>query len=319
MTGYVPPAEGEGVWATVAPADAGLTDDGVATIESLIGARNSTAWLLLHDGRIVAEQYWGGADDATTRDVASCQKSVVSTMIGIARAKRLLDLDQPVSDLLGPGWTNAQADEESAITVLHLLTMTSGLDERSLTVAEPAGTRWVYNTDAYQKLRLVLEAVTGTPIDDLSRAWILAAAGASAAARWELRPNAGVDAVGEPRWGLNLTVRDMGRFGLLAMHRGEWGTTRVAPAEWFDEAWTPIPQRRDYGYLWWLFGRGRYRRFGAPEDMVAALGAQDQKIYVIPSAKIVIARQGDAADRISEAESDFDVELVKALRDAVAT
>ena len=47
----------------------------------------------------------------------------------------------------------------------------------------------------------------------------------------------------------------------------------------------------------------------APEDMYCALGKDDQKIYVVPSKKLVIIRMGDAADGTNFALSDFDNEL----------
>ena len=47
--------------------------------------------------------------------------------------------------------------------------------------------------------------------------------------------------------------------------------------------------------------------------MVAALGAHDQKIYVIPSADLVVARQGLAANEASDTESEFDGDLIQAI------
>ena len=44
----------------------------------------------------------------------------------------------------------------------------------------------------------------------------------------------------------------------------------------------------------------------APDDMFCALGKNDQKIYVVPSKKLVIIRMGDAADNVNLALSDFD-------------
>ena len=55
-----------------------------------------------------------------------------------------------------------------------------------------------------------------------------------------------------------------------------------------------------------------------PADLVAALGAQDQKIYVLPNERLVIARQGDAAGKSTEAGSDFDNEIFQKLLDARA-
>jgi hypothetical protein len=105
----------------------------------------------------------------------------------------------------------------------------------------------------------------------------------------------------------------MARFGLLAMRNGEWGGEQITDPGWFAEAWTPTSLKRDYGYLWWLLGRGHLAKRGAPADMVAALGAQDQKIYVAPGQGLVLTRQGKAANNLAAAESDFDTALVTAL------
>ena len=70
--------------------------------------------------------------------------------------------------------------------------------------------------------------------------------------------------------------------------------------------------------MWWLNGKTSYRlpqtqfQFtgplipNAPSDMYAALGKNDQKIYVVPSKKLVIIRMGDSADNSNFALSDFD-------------
>src|SRR6185503_9322276 len=102
--------------------------------------------------------YWGTGAADVARDIASCQKSVVSTLCGVARERSLLDLDDAVSAHLPAGWSAADRSDEAAVTVRHLLSMTSGLDPRTLTRVAPPGRRWAYNTAAYQKLRPVLEA-----------------------------------------------------------------------------------------------------------------------------------------------------------------
>ena len=78
---------------------------------------------------------------------------------------------------------------------------------------------------------------------------------------------------------------------------------------------------QSYGYLWWINGQDSYRlpqvqlEFpgslipNAPSDMVMALGKNDQKIYVVPSRKMVIIRMGNLAYDSSLALSRFDDEL----------
>ncbi|MBL7747104.1 MAG: serine hydrolase, partial [Chitinophagaceae bacterium] len=49
----------------------------------------------------------------------------------------------------------------------------------------------------------------------------------------------------------------------------------------------------------------------APADMYAAMGAEDQRIYVVPSKKMVVIRMGDASDPLNPvfALSGFDNDL----------
>jgi hypothetical protein len=75
------------------------------------------------------------------------------------------------------------------------------------------------------------------------------------------------------------------------------------------------PANPAYGRLWWLNGGGfsirplAERKEGqlipaAPADLVAALGALDRKLYVVPSRKLVVVRLGEAAP-----DKDFDQQL----------
>jgi CubicO group peptidase (beta-lactamase class C family) len=78
-----------------------------------------------------------------------------------------------------------------------------------------------------------------------------------------------------------------------------------------------------YGYLWWLNGKSSYMVpneqtvykgklvSNAPDDMFAAMGAKDQRIYVVPSKKMVVVRMGDAANPAEPkfAVSGFDNDL----------
>lgn len=307
---YFPPPAGE--WQTVSATEAGFTDSGLAELVEMVGSVRSDSFLMLWQGRIVAEHYWNGADATFVRDVASVQKSVSSTLIDLARDNGLLTLDDPASDYLAAGWTASDPAHEAAITIRQLMTMSSGLNPNNLRKDAEPGTVFDYNTDAYQKLRGVLEVAAGTDINTLSKEWLFDEIGIAQLVPWVQRGGL-TDAVGDATFGLRLTVREMGRFGLFAMHRGRWADRQITADGWFDEAWESSPLKRDYGLLWWLLGKGSLASKGAPADLVAALGAKDQKIYVSPAAGLVLARQGEAAGVVSEAESDFDAALITAI------
>ena len=71
-------------------------------------------------------------------DVASCQKSITAFLVGIACEKGFVKLSDAVHDHLGTGWSQASREQEAAITLKHLITMTSGLNAK-LKYEAPAG------------------------------------------------------------------------------------------------------------------------------------------------------------------------------------
>jgi CubicO group peptidase (beta-lactamase class C family) len=227
---------------------------------------------------------------------------MTSYLVGSLRTEGKVALDDSVSRWLGSGWTRTSRKNERAITVRHLLEMTSGLDDSFHRAAAP-GKRWEYVNDAYHQLHPVLERASGTSLQPLSRRLLFGPIGASSA-RWS--PRFGRDPNGRPLLGLELTPRDMARFGLLALAHGRWGGTRVVPEGYARRALASSQQLNpSYGFLWWLNGKTSHQLPGpaphpiagplvpsAPADTVAALGAGDQKIYVVPSLDVVVVRQG---------------------------
>lgn len=309
---YFPPRAG--AWATLDPASAGWDEGSLDTALDLAGARRSTGVVLLVGGRILAESYWRGATSTSTRDVASVQKSLTSFMVGSLRAKGRIALDDPVSRWLGSGWTRASGRNERAITVRHLLEMTSGLDDEFRRVAAP-GTHWRYHNDAYHQLHPVLERASRTGLQRLSDSLLFGPVGI-ASGDWQ--PRFMRDPNGRRLQGLSLTPRDMARFGLLALARGRWAGTRVVPEAYVRSALSSSQRMNpSYGLLWWLNGKTTHQLPGpsprplsgplvpsAPADLVAALGAGDQKIYVVPSLSLVVARQGFGASSRGDVEFD---------------
>ena len=216
--------------------------------------------VLVDDGRIVAERYVG-IDPSSRREIASCQKSVVSVLVGIAQRRGLLAVDDVVSDHLGPGWTHAAAEQEAQITIRHLLSMTSGLDAERRVVAAP-GTVWSYNNDAYHQLQPVLEAVTAAAHRHHLHGLAVAPIGATGST-WARRRGQGRyarDAKGAPLWGLTMTARDMARFGLLVQREPLWGGAPVLDdADYLQASLRSSSEANpSYGYLWWLNGAASF-------------------------------------------------------------
>jgi CubicO group peptidase (beta-lactamase class C family) len=106
-----------------------------------------------------------------------------------------------------------------------------------------------------------------------------------------------------------ITARDMARFGLLYLRRGNWDGRQLIPESWVREAtrvqvpatmrWahaeSEINGRGCYGFNWWCNGTkadGQRKFPHAPEDMFWASGFNNNKCFVIPSWDMVVVRLG---------------------------
>ena len=311
---YFPPAGG--TWETVPPAAAGWDPARLEAALALAADRASTGVVILHRGRILAERHWTLDDPSpahangsfprtaaghAVEDVASVQKSVVAVLLGMARARGLLDLEDPVA-AHEPGWTAASAEQESAVTIRHLLAMTTGLTPELAFEAEP-GTTWRYNTPAYHHLLRIVAGAAGDDANAVTRNWLTGPLG-MADSRWEPRPWAQA-AIGT---GFVTTARDLARFGLLILAGGVWrGEAIVEDTAYLAEMLRPSQALNPaYGLLWWVNGQASSLSWAlppeetagplipsAPPDLVAAQGARDRKLYVVPSLDLVVARLGD--------------------------
>ena len=160
-------------------------------------------------------------------------------LAGVAESRHQLDLAAPVDRYLGTGWSKADRSAESAITVRHLVTMTSGLND-SLTYLQHAGDTWRYNTGAYSRMIGVIEKAVGTDIQAFTRDVLTGPTGMTDS-RWLPRPwSAGNDAANSI--GLATTGRDLARFGLLILARGKWdGNDLLQNPSYLRQMLTPIP------------------------------------------------------------------------------
>jgi CubicO group peptidase (beta-lactamase class C family) len=244
-------------------------------------------------------------DGRMRHDVASAQKSVVALLVGVAADLGLLAFDDAVGVHLGSGWSRASADHEDAVTLRHLLSMTSGLDD-GLEAFAPPGAAWRYGLGpTWHLLKRVMVAASGLPLQQLTDEWLAAPLGLTDSV-WEPRP--GMHYLdGQPFEALSTTGRDLAAVGELVLRAGRWGDDQLLSAERIGEILTPSSALNPaYGLLWWLNGRSPMRVPGVPEpidqvllphapaDTVAMLGALGQFCHVVPSLDAVVVRLGSA-------------------------
>lgn len=322
-----PPGTGE-----LAAGDAGKAGWDLAALNEVAEyaqSQKTTGFLIVQDRKVMYEHNWPlpetakqfvanfthgtNAAGALQEDVASMQKSFVAVLAGVAVDKGLLDISKPVSHYIGTGWSKASPEQEALITVRNLMEMSSGLTEQ-LAFEAPAGTKFYYNTPAYAVMKPVLEKASGQKLDELTSRWLTEPVG-MLDTQWRQRPAAIGGASGNPT-GLYTNPRDMAKLGQLVLDKGKAsnGTPVISEAQ-LTALFTRSTTNPAYGRLWWLNGSdislrpGRIRREtalipAAPAELVAALGAQDRKIYIVSSRKLIVVRTGQASPA-----RDFDQEI----------
>lgn len=314
---YFPPISGSD-WETKTPESLGWKTNNISDLLNYLQQKNTKSFMILHNGKIVMEYYFNGHTSTSPWYWASAGKTLTATVTGIAEQEGYLNINNKVSTYLGTGWTSESLTKENLITCKNLLTMTSGLDDSlgddvspsNLQYKADAGTRWAYH-NVYVKLQDVVAQATGKTWNNYFKTSLADKIGLTGT--WIANGDLSVF------WS---NTRSMARFGLLALNKGNWNGNTVVNTNYFNQA-TSTSQNINlaYGFLWWLNGKSTYHlpqtQFefqgmlipNAPIDTFCALGKNDQKIYVVPSKKLVVIRMGDAADGSNFALSGFDNEL----------
>jgi CubicO group peptidase (beta-lactamase class C family) len=284
------------------PEEVGLDAARVQALIDEAAKSGSSSLLLVKDGRVVVERYFGQPHGAI--ETMSVTKSIVSLAIGLLVADHRIDsVDQPLSTWL-PEWAEGP---KSRVTLRHVLTQTTGLDHqqaagrlarehdqvayaRALPLALEPGAKFSYNNEATELLSAVVAAAAGEPLDSFVRRRLLGPLGVTDAP-WEK------DDAGAPMayTGLALGARDLANLGRMLANDGRWNDRAVVPAAWIREATTPSAANDAYGLLWWLRRGEGDRPLGFYAD-----GWLGQVLAVYPAWRLVAVRQHRAIEFTEE-------------------
>lgn len=301
---YFPPLTGT-TWSTTDPATLGWCQDSINKLYDWLENGDSDAFIVLKDGKIVLEKYFGTFTVDSFHVWNSAGKTLTAYAVGIAQHEGFLDINDPTSNYLGNGWTSMTLAQEGAITIKHQLTMTTGLDDGvpDIYCTDPAcliykaapGTRWAYHNGPYTLLDSVIESATSMTLNS----WV----------NQKIGTKIGLTGLYVQSGYNNIYVskpRGMARFGLLLSQDGYWNGTPVLPDLTYLNEMRNSSQsiNNSYGYLTWLNGKASYMipqsQFvftgslmpNAPNDVYAAEGKNGQIINVSPSNGLVLVRMG---------------------------
>ncbi len=297
-----------------------LLDD-LFTGEGRGGLPDTRAVLVVRGGRLVLERYAPGFDANQRFHSWSMAKSVTQGLIGILVREGRLAVDEraPVD-----AWS-AQGDPRRALTLRHLLHMTSGLanadgedgagpesfvatllfgsashdmagSAAAVPLAHDPGTHWAYSTGT----SAILGGIVSQTVGDRAavRAWL----------ERELLTPLGMDSLvlevdtrgqlvgGSHAWA---TARDWARFGLLYLRGGVWDGQTILPGGWVDFSRTPAPAPNNttFGAHLWINHDPASDQFkpiqGAGPSVFTMSGNGGQYVAMVPEKDLVVVRLGE--------------------------
>lgn len=305
QTLYFPPLTGSN-WDTLSNQELGWCNDSVQSLIDYVGDNNSKAFIILKDGKIALEKYYGTFTKDSLWFWASAGKSLTGFLVGMAQEEGLLSIEDRSSDYLGSSWTSCTSAQESLISIRNQLTMTSGLNDdfvnpdctadTCLEYLAESGSRWAYHNAPYTLLDEVISGASGSTLNQFYNT------------RVRNRIGMGVSAYIPSGYNnvMFSTTRAMARFGLMILNRGVWNQdTLMHDVNYFDAMLNSSqPLNPAYGYLWWLNGKSSFLLPGsqlsfpgplfpnAPIDLVAGVGKFCQYVNVVPSMNLVLVRMG---------------------------
>lgn len=268
--------------------------------------------MIIQNDTIIYEEYRKNLKPDETHIAWSMSKSVVATLLGIAFDEGLFQLNDPITKYL-PQFKNTGYDN---VKIKDILQMSSGVGfnedygdfnsdinrfgrtfalgnsfedfSKSLKRERQPGTYNHYVSIDTQVLGMLLKKVTGKTLTAYYQNKLWNPLGMQDRAEWVI-DNTGMEmALG----GLNMTLRDFSKIGLLYLHNGKFNNQQIVSSEWIKMATTPdaphlksgkrsnASHEQGYGFQWWIPKKDEGDYF--------ATGIYDQYIYVQPKKNVVI-------------------------------
>jgi CubicO group peptidase (beta-lactamase class C family) len=321
-------------WEIVKPEAEGLDStqlaDAIAYLQKNSGRDGVKELVLVRRGRIV----WHGDDIDKVHGVWSCTKSFTSTTLGLLIDDKKCTLDTKAATVVP-----AQKEQYPDVTLRHFTTMTSGytaagddkppggyLHGPSGTPFVPAkplfepGGKYAYWDSAMNEFGLVLTEVAGEPLESLLKRRIMDPIGANPE-KWKWGERKGIphkkvnSGSGNAGGHIQISAREMARFGHLFLNEGNWDGKQLLGKEWVRRATSvqvkatvpdgfpasKIAGSGCYGFNWWVNGEkpdGKRKWPGAPPSTYAAMGHNNNLCIVVPEWQMVVVRLGlDQGDR----------------------
>ena len=284
--------------------------------------KNIHSVLLVKNGNLILEEYFYGYNRKKLHQIRSATKSIGSVLTGIAIDQGFI---RDTNERINTYFTSYEHERKSdkgvkAITLRHLLTMTSGYDcddhkggfkcERNmyksddwveyalnLPMANQPGEHWAYNSSSLILLSEIISKTSRMTIPDFANKYMFNPLGIKNF-QWGFSPKGRAWLAGNAK----MTPRDMAKFGYMIQNSGRWGKKQIVSQKWIKESVEKHAVSRvgwGYGYLWWV---GESITNNQTIRAFWAAGNGGNYIFILPRLNVVAVFTGGNYNDISEVQ-----------------
>ena len=261
--------------------------------------------IALKDNKVIFEK----GDTKKLINLHSARKSIMSLLIGIAKEKGLLSLDESLGSLGIDESKTPLTKQEKTATIRDLLMARSGVylqaeaevdyakDNRPKRGQYKPGEFFFYNNFDFNVLGEIIEQKTGKSIgefmeDNLAKPLGMQDFSASNVVYGSPWPIPNESLSDYPVYWIFMSARDLARVGSLVAQNGNYNGKQIISSEWLNESFKPYTKLSDYnidkspvdayGYLWWL---------DTDENIIWADGYGGQYLLIDPATKLVFVQR----------------------------
>lgn len=290
-------------WTTSTPQAQGMDPQVLKQALQYAQDQDSKGIVVIRNGYLVGEWYGQGWNKDTKERGYSIAKSFSSCLLGMLIEQGTLGSVNDSAALYVPEWRDSS---HGLVTLRNLLSMDSGLhwdpiselafllaaDQNAfaigLSMDHPPCDEWLYHNAAVQVLSEVILNATGKQPHELARPYLWDKIGMWGA--WWKTDQRGNTMTYQSVYA---SAREFAKFGYLYLRNGEWDGEQLLSESWVRESTRPSQYTNPfYGYLWWL-NSGSLVMPDVPADAYMAAGANEKRIYVVPSLALIAVRLGN--------------------------
>jgi CubicO group peptidase (beta-lactamase class C family) len=270
--------------------------------------KNVHSILIMKDNKLVFEEYFYEHNKNKLHELRSATKSFISALTGIALEQGYIKSKNETVFSYFPEYTfKKDLEAKKKITIENLLTNQSGLDcdtynpkaygnetemgntndwiqySLDLPMIDSAGGKGQYCSSNPIIMGRIIEKATKMSLPQYAEKTLFKGLGIKKYV-WNFKPD---KSSAETFCQVNLTSRDMLKFGSMYLNKGIWNGVQVISKDWVKQSWTKHTsiEGLDYGYLWWTkyLDADGVRYFGK-----LAQGNGGQKIYIFEEQNLVV-------------------------------